>query len=125
MLRIGLVGAGLIAWAHGMGLQAMIGAGTIDASIDVVHDRRGTRAQRFAAAFGAEAVGTLSEVADRCDALWVCTPTAAHREAVDAAASAGRALFCEKPLATDVDSARALVDAVASAGVPAQSGLVL
>jgi predicted dehydrogenase len=63
---------------------------------------------------------------ERCDAVWVCTPTAAHRSAVDAALAAGRAVFCEKPLATDLAGAQSLVDAVASAtGVPAQSGLVL
>ena len=39
MLRIGIVGTGLIAWAHGLGLQAMIDGGVIDASIAVVHDR--------------------------------------------------------------------------------------
>jgi predicted dehydrogenase len=61
----------------------------------------------------------------RCDAVWVCTPTAAHREAVDGALAAGRAIFCEKPLATDLAGAQSLVDAVAAGGVPAQSGLVL
>ena len=29
MLRIGFAGTGLIAWAHGLGLQAMIDAGVI------------------------------------------------------------------------------------------------
>jgi predicted dehydrogenase len=44
---------------------------------------------------------------------------------VDAAAAAGCAIFCEKPLATDLPGAEHLVGAVAAAGVPAQSGLVL
>ena len=124
MLRIGFVGTGLIAWAHGLSLQAMIDGGVIDASIGVVHDRSEKRAQRFAAAFGA-ATGRLSDVVAGCDAVWVCTPTAAHREAVETAASAGRAVFCEKPLATDLAQVQGLVEAVAAAGVPAQSGLVL
>src|SRR6202011_4848622 len=59
------------------------------------------------------------------DAVWVCTPTVAHRRAVDAALDGGRAIFCEKPLATDLAHARSLVEAVAAAGTPAQSGLVL
>jgi predicted dehydrogenase len=125
MLRIGFVGTGLIAWAHGLGLQAMIDAGLVDASIDVVHDRSQKRAERFATTIGAGAVGLVADVVERCDAVWVCTPTAAHREAVDAAAAAGRAIFCEKPLATDLAGALALTGAVAAAGVPAQSGLVL
>src|SRR6202035_2200797 len=54
-----------------------------------------------------------------------CTPTSAHGQAVEAAATAGRAVFCEKPLATDLAGALALTDVVTDAGVPAQAGLVL
>jgi len=125
MLRIGFAGTGLIAWAHGLGLSAMMQAGVIDAEICVVLDRSDNRAQGFAAVHGAEVVGDLDELASRCDAIWVCTPTAAHRAAVDAALAAGCAVFCEKPLATDLAGAEALADAVGAAGVPAQSGLVL
>jgi predicted dehydrogenase len=64
-------------------------------------------------------------VAARCDVVWVCTPTAAHGGAVDAALAAGRAVFCEKPLSTDLGRATAIADAVAAAGVPGQCGLVL
>jgi predicted dehydrogenase len=125
VLRIGFVGTGLIAWAHGLGLQAMIDAGVIEADVSVVLDRDARRAQGFAAAHGAEVVGDLDGLVERCDAVWVCTPTAAHRSAVDAALAGRRAIFCEKPLATDLAGARSLVDAVATVGVPAQSGLVL
>ena len=125
MLRIGFAGTGLIAWAHGLGLQAMIDAGVIDADISVVFDRSGKRAQGFAAAHGAEVVGDLTELVARCDAVWVCTPTSAHRSAVDAALAGGRAVFCEKPLATGLPGAQSLVAAAAASGVPTQSGLVL
>jgi UDP-N-acetyl-2-amino-2-deoxyglucuronate dehydrogenase len=125
MLRIGFVGTGLIAWAHGLGLQAMIDGGVIDASIAVVHDRSAKRAEGFAAACGAQTAADVAEVVAQCDAVWVCTPTVAHREAVDAATASGRAIFCEKPLAVDLAAAVSLTDAVAAAGVPAQAGLVL
>ena len=125
MVRIGFVGTGLIAWAHGLGLKALIDVGVIDASIDVVHDRSEKRARGFAEVLGATVVESAAAVMARCDAVWICTPTSAHRGAVDAALSAGRPIFCEKPLATDLAGAQALVDAVHSAGVPSQSGLVL
>ena len=128
MLRIGFVGSGVIAWAHALGLRAMIDGGVIDASIVAVHDPRQRRAQGFIEAVGsvgAAAVGDAAEVAARADAVWVCTPTAAHRGAVDEALAGRRALFCEKPLDTDLTRARALVEAAAAAGVPCQSGLVL
>jgi len=125
VLRIGFVGTGLIAWAHGLGLQAMIDAGVIEADVSVVLDRSARRAQGFAAAHGAEVAVDLNGLVERCDAVWVCTPTVAHRGAVDAALMGRRAIFCEKPLATDLSGARSLVAAVAAVGVPAQSGLVL
>jgi len=128
MLRIGFVGSGLIAWVHGLGLKAMIDGGVIDASIVVVHDPRQRRARGFADVVGAEGaavVGSPGEVAERCDAVWVCTPTGAHRGAVDEALAAGRAVFCEKPLDRDLAGATALVAAVAASGVPSQCGLVL
>jgi UDP-N-acetyl-2-amino-2-deoxyglucuronate dehydrogenase len=125
VLRIGFAGTGLIAWAHGLALQAMIEAGEIEADVTVVHDRSARRAQGFAAAHGAEVVGDLDDLVQRCDAVWVCTPTVAHRSAVDAALAGRRAIFCEKPLATGLAEAQSLVDAVGAVGVPAQSGLVL
>src|SRR5580692_3332069 len=128
MMRIGFVGSGLIAWAHGLGLKAMIDGGALDASIVAVHDQRERRAQAFADAVGAEGavvVADAAEVARRCDAIWVCTPTSAHRSAVDQAIATGCAVFCEKPLDRDLASAAALVDAVAASGIPSQCGLVL
>jgi predicted dehydrogenase len=128
MVRIGFVGAGTIAWAHGLGLKAMIDGGVLDAAITAVHDPRPRRAEGFVEAVGAPgavAVADADEVAARSDAVFVCTPTAAHRAAVDAALEHGRAIFCEKPLDRDLARATALVDAVDQAGVPAQCGLVL
>jgi len=124
-VRIGFAGTGLIAWAHGLGLRAMVEAGIVDADISVVLDRNENRAQRFATALGADVVSDLDALMERCDAVWICTPTVAHRSAVDAALTHGRAVFCEKPLATDLVGAQALVSAVAAAPVVAQCGLVL
>ena len=45
------------------------------------------------------------------DAVYVATPNAAHRELAEAAAAAGKAVLCEKPLATDVADAEAIVKA--------------
>ena len=51
------------------------------------------------------------------DAVYVATPNAAHRPVVEAAAAAGIAVLCEKPLAADVADAEAAVAAAARAGV--------
>ena len=51
------------------------------------------------------------------DAVYVATPNAAHRGLVDAAAAAGKAVLCEKPLAAGVHDAESIVAACAEAGV--------
>src|ERR1700722_5178832 len=125
MLRIGFVGSGLIAWAHGLSVKALIDGGVVDAEIVAVFDQREPRARGFADELGGDVVSDATEVARRCDAIWICTPTSAHRGAVDEALAGGRAVFCEKPLAVDLVRAAALVEAVGSSGVASQSGLVL
>ncbi|HLN41446.1 MAG TPA: Gfo/Idh/MocA family oxidoreductase [Acidimicrobiales bacterium] len=125
MVRIGFVGTGVIAWAHAIGLQAMIRAGVLDAAVVAVHDLDDERAAGFAAVNGAAVVPGVAEVLESCDAVWVCTPTSAHRAVVEAAAARGLPVFCEKPLAPDLAGAEALAATVAGAGVPAQVGLVL
>jgi myo-inositol 2-dehydrogenase/D-chiro-inositol 1-dehydrogenase len=125
MMVIGFVGAGVIAWAHAIGLQAMVKAGVLDATVRAVHDVDHDRASTFAAMNGASAVSSAAEVVELCDAVWVCTPTASHRAAVEDAVAAGRAVFCEKPLALDLAGAAAMAALVDRGGVPAQVGLVL
>src|SRR5580704_3584549 len=119
MLRVGFVGSGLIAWAHGLSLKALIDGGVVEAAVVAVHDQRERRARGFAEALGdggVAVVGDAAEVARRCDAVWVCTPTSAHRGGVDEALGAGCAVFCEKPLDVDLARATQLVDAVAAGG---------
>ena len=125
MVRIGFAGSGLIAWTHAIGIGAMIKAGVVDSEITAVYDTDPARAAGLAEATGARSVSGFDELIAQCDAMWVCTPTVAHTEAVTRAAATGRAVFCEKPLATDLEGARSLAEVVATSGVAAQVGLVL
>lgn len=52
------------------------------------------------------------------EAIYVATPNHAHAPAVIAAAHAGKAILCEKPLAATAEDARAMIEAVTAAGVP-------
>ena len=54
---------------------------------------------------------------DDVDLVDVCTPNNLHHDMVLAAASAGKHVFCEKPLAMDVAEAKDMLAAVRKAGV--------
>jgi scyllo-inositol 2-dehydrogenase (NAD+) len=57
-------------------------------------------------------------------AVVIATPTSSHYDLVLAAAGAGKGVFCEKPLALTLRETRAMVEAVATAGVPLQVGFM-
>jgi predicted dehydrogenase len=82
-------------------------------------DRRNV--QRAAAQLGWEESATdWREVVERpdIDVVDIATPGDSHAEIAIAAARAGKAILCEKPLANDVREARAMWKAVQKAGVP-------
>ncbi len=57
-------------------------------------------------------------------AVVIATPTGTHGDLVTAAAEAGKAIFCEKPLAPTLAETRRALDAVERAGVPLQVGFM-
>ena len=58
------------------------------------------------------------------DAVVIATPTSTHPELVIAAAHAGKAIFCEKPLALTLAETRTVLKEVAQAAVPLQVGFM-
>lgn len=78
------------------------------------------RARQAAASLRAEAVfDDLDALIDAADVIHVCTPNHLHAPIALAAIAAGKHVVCEKPLATDADTARAMTEAAAAAGVVA------
>ena len=123
MIRIGLVGSGHIGTVHAYALQQLADAGLVDARLAATFDDDPTRAARVARHHGGEPMPSLDALLDAVDVVWVCTWTAGHLAAVEAAADRGLPIFCEKPLApTYADCARV---AAALHRVPHQVGLVL
>ncbi|MGA2211105.1 MAG: Gfo/Idh/MocA family oxidoreductase [Acidimicrobiales bacterium] len=124
-LRAGFIGCGVIASAHASALHGLREAGLADVEIAVVSDSDSERADRFGRYFGATSVASIEELAADSDVVYVCTSTQSHFQAVRAAAAAGRAIFCEKPLARNLDESLELAAVAVAAGVPVQVGLVL
>jgi inositol 2-dehydrogenase len=58
------------------------------------------------------------------DAVIIVTPTSTHKEIIIAAARAGKAIFCEKPLSISLDEAREIEQVIADTGVFFQMGFM-
>ena len=92
-MRIGLIGAGAIARRHVGVLAALDGV-----ELAAVCDSDPARAASLAA--GAAVYGSWQELLEHpLDAVFVCTPPAAHAEPAIAALRQGLAVYLEKPLA--------------------------
>lgn len=124
-LRIGFLGAGLIATYHSKSLHRSEAAARHGVVRAGVFDPDRDRATAFAAASGHQVCDTEDEVLDGCDAVYVCTWTSEHPRLVAAAVQRGLAVFCEKPLATDLAAAEHMAALVERAGVVNQVGLIL
>ncbi len=120
-IRVGFLGGGFIAHYHGK----MLHTSGADIEIAAVHDPDAAKAAGFAAASGARVVDTEDELLSSVDAVYVCTWTAEHPRLVEKVVERDLPVFCEKPLAVDLDSAVRMVDSVRRSGVVNQVGLVL
>jgi myo-inositol 2-dehydrogenase/D-chiro-inositol 1-dehydrogenase len=116
-VRVGIVGAGGIGRVHAEHLMAMDGV-----RVTAVMDAVAERTKELASACEARAYPTLEPLLEDVDVLYVCSPPTLHRAHVLAAASAGKHVFCEKPLATTLGDGRAIARAVEAAGIHAMVG---
>ena len=118
MLRIGLLGCGRIGQVHARSILAL---GSVQ--VTAVADALPAAASALAAATGAEvrSVDAILSAAD-IDAVVIGTPTDSHFDQILAAAKAGKAIFCEKPVDMSVDRIRICMEAVEKAGVTFLTG---
>jgi len=109
MVRWGIAGCGWV--AHDFAAAAILQS--VNGTLAAVHDRDPAAMARFDAPAFADLGALLAGV----DALYVATPNHAHRGIVEAAARAGVPVLCEKPMATTMADAQAIVAACEDAGV--------
>ena len=108
-IKIGIIGAGYIGGVH-----AGILARDARVNVSAVHDIAIESAEALAGTCGASVVQSAREVIESCDAVYITTPNTKHTQLALAAARAGKHVFCEKPMATSIAEAQAVVDAAAN-----------
>ncbi|HYW26554.1 MAG TPA: Gfo/Idh/MocA family oxidoreductase [Terriglobales bacterium] len=117
-MRIGVLGAGRIGAFHARTLAANPLVERL-----VIADEDRERARRAAAELGAElAVSPAAVFEDGVDAVVVAASTPAHAPLIHLAADARLPVFCEKPIALDLDTTDDVLEHVARARILLQIG---
>ena len=122
MIRVGLLGAGLIGRVHARA-YSQIESARLVAVADIDHGA----ANQVAAEHGARAYYAIEALlADpEIDTVDVCLPTYLHEQAVVGAAGAGKHVLCEKPIARSLAEADRMLEAVEGSGVTAMIAQVV
>jgi myo-inositol 2-dehydrogenase/D-chiro-inositol 1-dehydrogenase len=117
--RIGVLGCGRIGRMHAGLLAREVPGYVVAAVADAVPEA----ALGVSATIGAP-VRSIEELlaSDDVDTVAICTSTDTHVDLIVAAAEAGKAVFCEKPVSLDLQQVDRALAAVEAAGVPFMIG---
>jgi myo-inositol 2-dehydrogenase/D-chiro-inositol 1-dehydrogenase len=121
MVNVGLIGAGRIGRVHAENLAYRIPEASIVAVADVFLQA----AEKCAADFHIPTVAQDPQIIfddQTIDAVLICSSTDTHAPFIEAAAQAGKHIFCEKPIALDLAQIDHALTTVERCGVKLQIG---
>jgi myo-inositol 2-dehydrogenase/D-chiro-inositol 1-dehydrogenase len=117
-MRIGLIGVGRIGMFHAGTLR---GLPAVESLIITDADRQ--RARQVAAEFGVQTARSAADLLDSgLDALVIAAVTGAHPKLIKCGVQAGVPVFCEKPVAPDVEGTLDVIKSTRGSAVPVQIG---
>jgi len=116
--RFALLGSGFIGQVHAASIVRHPGT-----ELAMVADVDHSRAEALASQYGARAVAVAHAInSDAIDAVLIASATPSHAELLEAAARAGKAVYCEKPIDLSLSRAREVVEKVLPLNVPITVG---
>ncbi len=126
-IGIGLIGAGFMGRCHAIGLRAVHGifGADIVPSLELLADVDAGAAEQAAKALGfARSTNDWRALVrdPAVDLVHITTPNVLHKPMALAAIAAGKAVYCEKPLAPSAADAFEMADAAEAAGVVSAVG---
>merc|ERR1719201_1473846 len=116
-LNVGVIGAGRIGIVHLEALASCAEAKPIIISNPTVSKAEAAASQYPGMQFSGDAMDVINH--PDVEAVWICSPSQFHSEQIKACADAGKHIFCEKPIATD------LVETVDAVNYSRQKGVKL
>ena len=123
-IRIGLLGGGRIGKLHGANVMNSIPEAEITVLADpFLNDEMEAWAKGLGIAKCTKEADDVFADPD-VDAIFICSSTDTHADFIIKAAEAGKDIFCEKPIHTDIARIKEALAAVEKAGVKLQVGFV-
>jgi len=117
-MRIGLIGVGRIGMFHASTLRGLPGVDSL-----IITDADQERARQVAAEFGAQTARSAADLlGSGLDALVIAAVTGAHPKLIKCGVQAGVPVFCEKPVAPDVEGTLDVIKSTTGSAVPVQIG---
>jgi len=117
-MRVGMIGTGAISHKHAQAYR------NIGYELTVCTDINEEAGRRFAGQYGAEFVGSYEDVCrhPRVDYVDVCTFPDFRMQPLEICAKSGKHIQVQKPISTNIETARAMVETSRRAGI--QLGVV-
>jgi predicted dehydrogenase len=120
-LNLGLIGCGGISHAHRQAMKQQS-----DARFVAFCDTDASKSQQAASEDGGTAYTDVQQMLDEqdLDGVVICTPPTVRTELITAAASRGLPIFCEKPPAMTLETARCIEQVIAQNNVLVSVGFL-
>ena len=116
MLKVGVVGCGGIATGKHLPSLKILGNVEVVAFCDIIEEKAIAAKEEYGTIDARVYMDYKDLVAEKLDAVYVCTPNNSHSFITIAALEAGSHVMCEKPMAKTAAEAQAMVDAAVRTG---------
>ena len=120
-VNVGLIGVGRIGRLHARNLKYQVPGTRLLAVADIFEESARETASQLEIPIAEKDYRILLDNAD-IDAVVICSSTDTHAQIIVEAAKAGKHIFCEKPIALDLDKIDQAIAAVKRSGVKLQVG---
>ena len=121
VVNVGVIGAGRIGLVHLEAIAQCQDAKCLIISNPTVSKAEAAAKQYYVPEFSADADDVINH--PDVDAVWICSPSSFHADQIMKAAAAGKSIFCEKPIATDLPETIVAINKCEEAGVKLMTAL--